>query len=224
MTAHYATRCMSREDEDRCNAEARAALEKIGAVLPKDFRCIGVPQVRLSDSTCATQEEFDLDAFKGRLVLGGNMNSSDVAPLPCGPVRISVTRWGKEPDQCGKIVVGRSDLNGTAIVSWIGVTIGDNVSLAPRVIIMDTSGHPSDRRLPDVIENKEFAKVVIEDNVRIGYGATIMSGVTIGHDAVVGPGAVVLWDVPPHAHVIGNPAKKSKIYRRYMNPAPAEEV
>jgi len=224
MTARYATRCMSREDEGRCNDEARAALEKVGAVLPEDFRCIGVPQLLLNDQTCTKQEDFDLDAFKGRLVLGGNMNSSDVAPLPCGPVRITLVRWGKEPDECGKLVVGRTDLNGTAIVSWIGVTIGDNVSLAPRVIIMDTSGHPSDRRLPEGVENITMAKVVIEDNVRIGYGATIMSGVTVGHDAVVGAGAVVLWDVPPHTHVLGNPAKKSKVYRRYMNPAPAEEV
>jgi acetyltransferase-like isoleucine patch superfamily enzyme len=224
MTARYETRCMTPEDEARCSDAARAVLEEVGAVLPDDFHCTGTPQVRLSDMTCETQDDFDLDVFKGRLVLGGSMNSSDVAPMPCGPVRISLIRWGTEPDQCGKITVGRTDLNGTAIVSWIGVTIGDNVSLAPRVIIMDTSGHPSDRRLPDVIENKTMAEVVIEDNARIGYGATIMSGVTIGHDAVVGPGAVVMWNVPAHAHVVGNPAKQSKIYRKYMTPAPAEEA
>lgn len=62
-------------------------------------------------------------------------------------------------------------------------------------------------------ENVEAASkgdIVIEDDVWIGYGATIMSGVHIGQGAVVAAGAVVTKDVPPYAVVGGVPAKVIK--------------
>lgn len=52
--------------------------------------------------------------------------------------------------------------------------------------------------------------IVIDDDVWIGYGATIMSGVHIGQGAVVAAGAVVTKDVPPYAIVGGVPAKVIK--------------
>ena len=48
--------------------------------------------------------------------------------------------------------------------------------------------------------------VVIEDDVWIGYNATILKGVRIGKGAIIAPGAVVTHDVPPGATVAGNPA------------------
>jgi acetyltransferase-like isoleucine patch superfamily enzyme len=50
-------------------------------------------------------------------------------------------------------------------------------------------------------------KVVVEDDVWIGHGAIILSGVTIGRGSVVAAGAVVSKDVPAYAIVGGNPAK-----------------
>lgn len=49
--------------------------------------------------------------------------------------------------------------------------------------------------------------VVIGSDVWLAYGCTILSGVTIGHGAVVGARSVVPRDVPPYAIVAGNPAK-----------------
>lgn len=51
-------------------------------------------------------------------------------------------------------------------------------------------------------------KVVIENDVWIGYGAIIVSGVHIGRGAIVAAGSVVLKDVEPYAIVAGNPARK----------------
>ena len=52
--------------------------------------------------------------------------------------------------------------------------------------------------------------IVVEDDVWIGYGATILSGVRIGQGAVIAAGAVVTKDVPPYAIVGGVPAKVIK--------------
>ena len=85
-----------------------------------------------------------------------------------------------------------------------GVAIGDLVMIGPNVNII-TSGHalsPSQRRT--YIEAKP---IVIEKNVWIATGATIIGGVTVGENSVVAAGAVVTKDVPPNSLVAGVPAK-----------------
>lgn len=49
--------------------------------------------------------------------------------------------------------------------------------------------------------------IIVKDDVWIGFGATILSGVTIGQGAIVGAKSVVTKDVPPYAIVCGNPAR-----------------
>jgi acetyltransferase-like isoleucine patch superfamily enzyme len=85
------------------------------------------------------------------------------------------------------------------------VRIGDNVWIAPNVGIY-AAGHPLD--VEDRIAGEEYAfPVTIEDNVWIGGGVSIIGGVTIGKNAVVAAGSVVIRDVPPDTLVAGNPAK-----------------
>lgn len=57
------------------------------------------------------------------------------------------------------------------------------------------------------MEGKSKGDIEIGDDVWIGYGATIMSGVHIGQGAIIAAGAVVTKDVPPYAIVAGVPAK-----------------
>ena len=85
------------------------------------------------------------------------------------------------------------------------VRIGDNVWIAPNVGIY-AAGHPLD--VEDRIAGEEYAfPVTIGDNVWIGGGVTIIGGVTIGKNAVVAAGSVVIRDVPPDTLVAGNPAR-----------------
>ena len=49
--------------------------------------------------------------------------------------------------------------------------------------------------------------IIVQNDVWVGHGATIMSGVTLHNGCVVAAGAVVTKDVPPYAIVGGNPAK-----------------
>ena len=50
-------------------------------------------------------------------------------------------------------------------------------------------------------------KTLIQRGASIGSGATILSSVTVGENAIVGAGSVVTRDVPPNTIVAGNPAK-----------------
>jgi acetyltransferase-like isoleucine patch superfamily enzyme len=85
-----------------------------------------------------------------------------------------------------------------------GLDIGDDVMIGPNVSLI-TSGHPLDpaQRRAFVIAKP----IVIERNVWIAAGATVIGGVTIGENAVVAAGSVVTKDVPPNTLVGGNPAR-----------------
>lgn len=60
---------------------------------------------------------------------------------------------------------------------------------------------------PDYQFKGKGLKIVIENDVWIGYGSTIVSGVCIGRGAIVAAGSVVLKDVEPYTIVAGNPAR-----------------
>jgi acetyltransferase-like isoleucine patch superfamily enzyme len=84
------------------------------------------------------------------------------------------------------------------------VNIADDVMIGPNVSII-TSGHPVE---PSRRRAFTIAKpIVIERNVWIAAGATIIGGVTVGENSVVAAGSVVTKNVPPFTLVGGNPAR-----------------
>ena len=85
-----------------------------------------------------------------------------------------------------------------------GIDIADDVMIGPNVSII-TSGHPIE---PSQRRACVIAKpIVIEKNVWIAAGATILGGVTVGENSVVAAGSVVTRHVPPNTLVGGNPAR-----------------
>jgi maltose O-acetyltransferase len=103
-----------------------------------------------------------------------------------------------------ELVIGRLSgcQYGVEIVATAGVEIGENSLLGPYVTIYDSSRHQLDEDTP-----VKQAAIRIGDNAWIGHGATILPGVTVADQSVVGAGAVVNRDVPPRTLVAGNPAK-----------------
>lgn len=98
-----------------------------------------------------------------------------------------------------------------------GITIGDRTMISPKVTLI-TEGHPI-----EPAERYSFitvAPIVIEEHVWIGAAATVLPGVRIGHDSVVGAGAVVAKDVPPLTVVTG----AGYVHRRHVEPAPSSAV
>lgn len=85
------------------------------------------------------------------------------------------------------------------------IAIGDDCQIGPNVQLL-TPIHPSapgPRR-----ERLERAEpIVIGDNVWLGGGVTVLPGVSIGNNAVIGASAVVTKDVPANVVAVGNPAR-----------------
>ncbi|HEY3227856.1 MAG TPA: DapH/DapD/GlmU-related protein [Roseiflexaceae bacterium] len=65
---------------------------------------------------------------------------------------------------------------------------------------------------------------VVKCNAKIGAGAVLLPGVTIGEDALVGAGAVVVADVPPGAVVVGNPARVVRFIHEIAAYAPDSKL
>ncbi len=81
------------------------------------------------------------------------------------------------------------------------IYIDDDVRIALNVSILTNNHDLYDR---DILTVKD---IHICKNVWVGAGATILPGVTIGENAVVGAGSVVTHNVPANSVVVGNPAK-----------------
>jgi len=98
--------------------------------------------------------------------------------------------------------------NGNTI--WQGVTLEDGVFVGPRVAFTNDL-YPRSPRLPQAqkrYSGREWLlSTLVGKGASLGAGAVILAGVTIGEFSMIGAGAVVTGNVPPHALVIGNPAR-----------------
>lgn len=93
------------------------------------------------------------------------------------------------------------------IIDVCNVSIGDNVLLGPNVIL-STAAHPID---PIERRKTEYgAPISIGNDVWIGGNVTILPGVKIGHNCVVGAGSVVTKNVPNNSVAVGSPCRVTR--------------
>jgi maltose O-acetyltransferase len=86
--------------------------------------------------------------------------------------------------------------------------LGDNVMMAPGVIILTINHRFDDLQVPMIDQGfLPTREVVVEDDVWIGTNAIILPGCRLGRGSIIAAGAVVTKDVPPLAIVGGNPAR-----------------
>jgi len=90
------------------------------------------------------------------------------------------------------------------------VVLGDNVRLAGNVFLAGFPGHPYDaaaRARGEAETDDQVGDIVLEPNVWLASGVTVLAGVTIGENSIIGAGSVVTRDIPANVIAAGNPAR-----------------
>ncbi|MEB0029004.1 DapH/DapD/GlmU-related protein [Pseudomonas sp. MH9.2] len=105
------------------------------------------------------------------------------------------------------VTVGNNVTVKSGVYLWEGTVIADDVFIGPNATFTNDA-MPRSKIYPE-----KFSGITVKRGASIGANATILPGVTIGTEAMVGAGAVVVVDVPDRAVVVGNPAKVI----RYVN-------
>jgi len=150
--------------------------------------------------------------FIGKLGNGSYLKSG--VKIVGNPYRIKIGQNFKIWENCvlglgkGYIIIGDNGLLGVACILNAGnsrIKIGNGVAIAPQCKIFAYSHH----YLPykKIIDTHIEGDVVINDDVLIGAGSTILPGVTLGKGCIIAAGSVVNKDVDDFTIVGGIPAK-----------------
>jgi UDP-2-acetamido-3-amino-2,3-dideoxy-glucuronate N-acetyltransferase len=99
------------------------------------------------------------------------------------------------------VVIGNYVTVKSGVQLWDGLRIEDNVFIGPNATFTNDL-MPRSKVYPE-----HFSGITLKRGSSIGANVTLLPGVTVGVEAMVGAGAVVTKDVPDYAVVVGNPAK-----------------
>lgn len=102
------------------------------------------------------------------------------------------------------VVIGDNVTVKSGVQLWDGITVEDNVFIGPNATFTNDLFPRS--KNPDW----RLQKTVVKKGASIGANATILCGITIGENAMIGAGSVVTKDVPDGEVWYGNPAKFKK--------------
>lgn len=133
-------------------------------------------------------------------------------------VGVRIDAFNGDPKQVIHIGNGVQLNDYVHIAAIENVTIGNDVLIASRVFISDhnhgdfNSASDPSVMIPPAQRPLSSRPVIIDESVWIGENASILPGVTIGRNAIVGAGAVVTKDVPAWSLAVGNPAVVIKKY------------
>jgi acetyltransferase-like isoleucine patch superfamily enzyme len=133
-------------------------------------------------------------------VAGGEIRIGDECELRC---------FSRLEAHDGFIRLGaRCGINPFTLLSgYGGLTIGDDVRIGSHCAIL-SSTHRFESTVVTIREQGvERCETIVENNVWMGHGCTILGGVRIGSGAVIGAGAVVTRDVPAGSIATGIPAQ-----------------
>lgn len=151
----------------------------------------------------------------GKCLIGKNFQMNNgIKGNPIGRAQPCILFVNKNAE----LIIGNDvGISQTALICHYKIKIGNHVKIGGNVCIYDTDFHsldPKERQDSDLdFNNKKRASVVIEDNVFIGAHSTILKGVTVGENSVIGACSVVAKNIPENEIWAGNPArfiKKSK--------------
>ena len=99
------------------------------------------------------------------------------------------------------VIIGDNVTVKSGVQLWNGTRIENDVFIGPNATFANDL-MPRSKKYPE-----KFLGVTLKQGCSIGANATLLPEVTVGINAMVGAGAVVINDVPDNAVVVGNPAK-----------------
>lgn len=103
-----------------------------------------------------------------------------------------------------EVVIGNRVTIKNGVSIWDGVTIEDDVFIGPNVCFTN------DKFPRSKTWQTSMPKTLIKKGASVGANATILPGITIGENSMVGAGSVVTKDVKSNTVVVGNPARIAK--------------
>ena len=98
------------------------------------------------------------------------------------------------------VVIGNNVTVKCGVYLWDGITIEDNVQIGPNVTFTND-------KYPRAKQTFELQRTTIKKGASIGAASTILGGVTIGENAMIGAGSLVTKDIPANELWYGSPAK-----------------
>ena len=118
-------------------------------------------------------------------------------------------RIGEDCNVCDHVFIENDVIVGDRVTIKSGVQLWDGVRLEDDVFVGPNATFTNDPFPRSRVYRSERMETIVERHASIGANATIVPGVRIGQNAMVGAGAVVTSDVPANAIVMGNPARIS---------------
>ena len=88
-----------------------------------------------------------------------------------------------------------------------GIEIGDNVSIAHRSTVLSSNHSYEDTTIPIKYQKMILEKTVVDNDIWIGCGCTVLAGVRIGMGCVVGANSTVTHNLEANSIAVGSPAK-----------------
>lgn len=165
-----------------------------GVTCGQGFRCSGTPKVYVTR--------------RGKVTIGSNFRVNS------GSNHNIIGRQGRAIFWVeGTLSIGDNvGLSNSALICRKTITIENNVILGGNCVIYDTDFHPidPDERLnkSSDLEQASSSTVHLEKNVFVGAHSTILKGVTIGENSVIGACSLVAKNVPANEVWAGNPARR----------------
>jgi acetyltransferase-like isoleucine patch superfamily enzyme len=154
--------------------------------------------------------------YRGRFVTDGLCFVQPGVTFEIGPHgKVIMGRWSWLGDGCkvraheGTIEIGAKSVLGQecTLSCFQHIKIGRECIIADRTMMIDFDHGVVDTERPIREQGIYKRDVIVGHNVWIGYGASVLRGVTVGDNAVIGTSAVVTKDLPDNAVAAGVPAR-----------------
>jgi acetyltransferase-like isoleucine patch superfamily enzyme len=123
---------------------------------------------------------------------------------------------GKDVNICDHTFIENDVIVGDRVTIKCGVYLWDGIRLEDDVFVGPNATFTNDK-FPRSKHSYKLLETVVRQGASIGANATILPGIVIGKNAMVGAGAVVIHDVPDDTVVVGNPARVIKTIRNKVN-------